>query len=561
MLHDDVMRIDRMTRRLSSAHRSTRFGLDCRSALGEASPGASIAYRRCTAEKGAWALIGDPDWTDRMDKRGLDPLGMQNAGVALYQSLLPGISNVTLRMRYYGYYCWVSDAYARSGASDEFAAWRSWVRRAEAIYALVSSSATGQVGVGGVEWADRRLALKEDVIDFAEAASNEAGVVRYLRQSLGVFGGAYYSQMVDMGLFRRGEHGIQRATNGVGLETASAFRTSIGPAVEALLLTSISSARVARADLSRLAAIVPSAIPDVQYERSCYERLLFVPAETNDRDASRAASLRLILITAQALGCRPNGDMVRWHLFAAAPLAAADLERQRIRWEAYQCQDLMQIAAASLLDWSTELMGEFDSGRTPAEIGAEVQARLLVSAAEAGCKADVSWASLRADLDPDEFDYRGAAARLISRRGTAEGKAWDAIRLMAALDGRVASRPELSQVATREFKPQGPARSVTTELAWLGQHADRSIHEVIASFVVERVVRRHSWVAMQKLRRQRDYTFLFDSRDGRLVRRSGYPPVPTNPRLGPAIQFLEDIGLIGRAGVTERALSLIGATK
>ena len=32
-------------------------------------------------------------------KDGLDPLGMQNNSVGLYQTLLPGASNVTLRMR------------------------------------------------------------------------------------------------------------------------------------------------------------------------------------------------------------------------------------------------------------------------------------------------------------------------------------------------------------------------------------------------------------------------------------------------------------------------------
>ena len=51
-----------------------------------------------------------PEWTERAEKRGLDPLGMQNLGVALYQRLMPGISNVTLRMRYYGFYCWLGDS-------------------------------------------------------------------------------------------------------------------------------------------------------------------------------------------------------------------------------------------------------------------------------------------------------------------------------------------------------------------------------------------------------------------------------------------------------------------
>jgi hypothetical protein len=42
--------------------------------------------------------IACPEWTDYRDKSGLDPLGMQNSSINLYQRLLPGISNVTLRM-------------------------------------------------------------------------------------------------------------------------------------------------------------------------------------------------------------------------------------------------------------------------------------------------------------------------------------------------------------------------------------------------------------------------------------------------------------------------------
>jgi hypothetical protein len=81
----------------------------------------------------------------------------------------------------------------------------------------------------------------------------------------------------------------------------------------------------------------------------------------------------------------------------------------------------------------------------------------------------------------------------------------------------------------------------------------------MASYVVERIVRRHSWVAMQKLRRQREYTFLFEVRDGRLVRRNGYQPAPTTPRLNPAVQFLEDVGLIDHQGMTARGRAVLEA--
>ena len=56
--------------------------------------------------------LGNPQWTTKVEKRGLDPLGMQTTSVALYQQLVPGISNVTLRMRYYGLYAWLAWRYA-----------------------------------------------------------------------------------------------------------------------------------------------------------------------------------------------------------------------------------------------------------------------------------------------------------------------------------------------------------------------------------------------------------------------------------------------------------------
>ena len=65
-------------------------------------------------------------------------------------------------------------------------------------------------------------------------------------------------------------------------------------------------------------------------------------------------------------------------------------------------------------------------------------------------------------------------------------------------------------------------------------------------------------MALQKLRRQRDYTFLFEARDGRLVPLASYQPVPTTPRLAPAIQFLADIALVDDQGLTVRGRAALG---
>ena len=76
--------------------------------------------------------VNYPEWTEYRKKNGLDPLGMQNSSVSLYQTLLPGISNVTLRIRYYGLYVWLSQTYAQHIGDTDPQTWKRFVRRAEA---------------------------------------------------------------------------------------------------------------------------------------------------------------------------------------------------------------------------------------------------------------------------------------------------------------------------------------------------------------------------------------------------------------------------------------------
>src|ERR1700730_8387237 len=96
------------------------------------------------------AIIAYPEWTEYRKKNGLDPLGMQNTSVALYQKLLPGVSNVTLRVRYYGLYAWLSSVYARQIRETNLKTWQRFVRRAEALYALIAQQRGAEAGVAGI---------------------------------------------------------------------------------------------------------------------------------------------------------------------------------------------------------------------------------------------------------------------------------------------------------------------------------------------------------------------------------------------------------------------------
>src|SRR5262249_47779260 len=118
-------------------------------------------------------LAPTPEWTEYRKKNGLDPLGMQTGSVNIYQRLLPGISNVTLRMRYYGIYAWLADTYAKQVGDTNTKNWQRFVRRAEALYALIAQRQGNEIGVAGVDWARDALEAiaqtKNETIEFAVA--------------------------------------------------------------------------------------------------------------------------------------------------------------------------------------------------------------------------------------------------------------------------------------------------------------------------------------------------------------------------------------------------------
>ena len=142
--------------------------------------------------------IAYPEWTEYRKKNGLDPLGMQNSSVGLYQTLLPGISNVTLRVRYFGFYVWLCREYARHIASTDPRSWQRVVRRAEALYALVAQRRGGESGIASIQWASRTLnAADSSTIDFA-ADTEPGSSTHYLKQAWGAYGAAYASQLYEL---------------------------------------------------------------------------------------------------------------------------------------------------------------------------------------------------------------------------------------------------------------------------------------------------------------------------------------------------------------------------
>ena len=513
------------------------------------------------------AAINYPDWTEYSKKNGLDPLGMQNSGINLYQTFLPGISNVTLRMRYYGLYAWLCQIYAQTIGDTDPETWKRYIRRTEALYALIAFHHGGETGVAGIEWAKSALEnLEGDVIDFAVAAE-PGSETHYLKQAWGAYGAAYGSQLFEIGiLVRSQDHEIPLPSAETGERLAALLDETLG-ALSEQFFEIIERGTVTIDELDQFTFLAPSEINPAGGERGLYQELLLNESDSDDLPAiSRRLSILLILKITELLGREPKPDEVRWILYAgcdqqgqALALGSPELEAQRQRWWVYQANDLCHVALETLLKFTLDTLGLYPAGIALERLIPLCVGEILGAADQAATHwpdllegVQLSDNAYAADDPSSEWSLSRDIIRGAGRRDDQQCTpeiAWQAVKLLATLHKRIRDEDHDIEAELGRFNSDG-FRSLLSETQFLDAQSEESLSEVIGRILEERVVRRHLWIALKKFRHQKDYTFLIEMDEGKLRLREKDGPMFTNPRLGPAIRFLTDIHLVSAQGLT-----------
>jgi len=133
---------------------------------------------------------------------GRDPLGLQAASVRLFTQLVPGLTNVTNRLRYYSFYCWVIGEYEKRVHSTNLKQWRLFIRRAEAAYVMASNYVEGSsaAGMAGKLWSDKHVhKIQSSPFDMKPWTDKPGKNGQYLKAVAGNFGQFYIASMVEIG--------------------------------------------------------------------------------------------------------------------------------------------------------------------------------------------------------------------------------------------------------------------------------------------------------------------------------------------------------------------------
>lgn len=145
-------------------------------------------------------------------KTGRDPLGVQSSSIALYARLLPGMTNLTTRIRYYSFYCWLLKEYDNLDIPEvekTLLHQYTFIRRAELTLAFtmvnLDSSQTGIIGSKYVKnhLEDIKTNGFYNIKEGADKKKADGSVVSsdlYWGQSAGALGQYYSSSLATMGL-------------------------------------------------------------------------------------------------------------------------------------------------------------------------------------------------------------------------------------------------------------------------------------------------------------------------------------------------------------------------
>lgn len=291
---------------------------------------------------------------------GLNPLGIRTASEQLFTTLLPGLNVVTLRIRYYSFYCWLLKRFYEGRAEAKRADLQRHIRMSELLMALIHVQGENSGGVPGITCASDIVAKGEELINFNEdAMPNGKPVGGYWKGSFGAFGTYYAASLQEIGIIASLEDNTSlynvtpKSEDYIsGEELADAFQQSVGQEMSKLFFDSVHSGIVTREQLILLEPVFQSHNMPDNNERNLLLNLLL----QNDKPSSltesklRKDSLRLLLLYIRTFSVSNFSELDFAKYVYDSYNNGSERSTAAVGWYAYYLNDSRQYEALNIFD-------------------------------------------------------------------------------------------------------------------------------------------------------------------------------------------------------------------
>jgi hypothetical protein len=506
-------------------------------------------------------------WLERpLKKLGLDNLGAQQPCVTIYTRLLPGITNVTDRAAYFGFYPWFIRAFEERYPQASEPRFRETLRQADCLMTLVAERhaiARGEDLARHSATCPGRLTLGPAVRDLQPgqalqlgryADRSESNPDRYFKNPLGGLGQYYLGPLRDEYTVLRGD---PRKGVGYWLERGAQLADAYGAGLDGdLFFAALDAGAVTLGDLDDLAIFCPCGLHSATREPAQSALIALFLRDQSPHGTARATSCALVLDYLKQRDGAPTDDAVKDFLAGCYAGTSSEglwatserLLEARRGWALYARNEMLSLAWSTLfknaldaLDGQPKPFANIDAlaawlVTTPAFQGRPAEGfDELVTADLAGAPPLhaidhpnhelAMWRRLLATTPPSPAEATRLLVRLYCRWRDEPSDAYRELRLApGTLSGYPLTLNSLRTMATTR---------------WAGLMADDWLRVLISDVLVT-----HQRIAIRKMGQSGEDTLMFRSGDlGFFVHRELERIVETQPRLRQAFQILRDIGL------------------
>lgn len=516
-------------------------------------------------------LVLGPYWGKSIQASiGRDQLGIQSTSLATYSQLLPGLTNLTQRIRYYSFYAWLTESYATNEKNKSHLKFKQYVRRGEILFAFSSLLADyDQNGIPGSLFVKQYIKKngwpeKNESLDIKEFADKSPDKKTYWQHSGGAFGQYYLGPLKAIGILAEADDGTIGVTD-EGKKLSDAFVKSVSEESCSIMSEAIQKGQITFSLLRKISKKVNChTISSGSKETGVLIDLLF---KTNNDIYSRFRYEGLILLLEYI---RREGYIEQSREFSLAVYYNKTSNNKNIpfsdycetlkAWKYYEINEYTHYSLESIFEYLLQLLHKDGSWISVNECVSQFTKDVLkdintilpaISGIQRKTPVNDIIKSL-AEYNTAQWHKTGSPEWLsdhYKEKGTVASPVLNLLSLLSRHYGDLEQLYVFSK--SIQIYRQGSFIDIFQNIS---RYLDASLEQFLNVLLCQEVIGRHLKVAYQKLNYTNINTLKFVYEHDSLLWLNKSEPTWTSPRLGSLFNFLKDLKMIN----TEGALTEFG---
>lgn len=494
---------------------------------------------------------------------GRDPLGLQAASVRLFTELVPGLTNVTNRLRYHSFYCWVIGEYEKKVHSTDLEQWRLFIRRAEAAYVMASNYVEGSsaAGMAGKLWSDKYVnQIQSSPFDMKPWTDKPGKDGQYLKAAAGNFGQFYIASMVEIGCLAIDRESSIPVLLDYGQKLADAFAIACPSAAKELIHV-IESGILDKTNCSLIGTEAhPARLIEGSEEHIYLNDFLSGQNTADPTSGSRKSSLWNLFYVIE------NGNLEEFSEIRAAFYAHMLPDGNNLPvsdnlnlWRAFEVNEYVHLILELFLNQIVLSISQSSKACTVDFLIGDFLARAFPKPQNSSQTLSEFTSAITLDsLMDDVGDINAIAMALKNSSETCEASV---IKTSVELLVKLWMRWNADETVRQSLAPKlHNGRSAVAVFDYFDKYLEEPVINGLRSVIGHFVFTNHLIVAAEKLATGR-FTYRISLEDGYVV--DGIPAEYgfSNPRLGNLYWFAEDAGLIENSRLTESGKAFLSNDK